>query len=142
MLDQFNDNARRTVVRAQEEARRLDHSYIGTEHLLIGFLSHRDDAAAAAPAALDLTIDAVREQVEQIVGRGSEKPGTHLVFTESAKLAIEDAIAEAFRRTQQVGPQHLLLGILERHECTAVRVLTALGADLEQARRQVIESLA
>jgi len=138
MLDQFTDDARRAVVRAQEEARRLDHSYIGTEHLLLGLLRHGDNAA---PAALDLSVDAVRQRVEQIVGRGSEKPGAHLMFTVSAKHAIEDAIGEALGRTQQVGPQHLLLGLLDRHESTAVRVLTALGTDIGQARRRVLESL-
>jgi len=139
ILQQFNDDARSAVVRAQEEARRLDHSYIGTEHLLLGLLRHGDNAA---PAPLDLTVDAVRQQVEQIMGRGSEKPGAHLPFTVSAKLAIEDAIAEALRRTQQVGPQHLLLGVLDRHEGTAVRVLITLGTDIGQARRRVVESLA
>src|SRR5262245_58510188 len=141
MLDQFTDDARKAVVRAQEEARRLDHSYIGAEHLLLGLLGNGESAAATALAAFSLSLDAVREQVEAIVGRGADQPGAHLPFTVSAKRAIEKAMAEAHRRTQRVGPQHLLLGLLDQHESTTVRVLAALGTDIDQARQRVVESL-
>jgi len=139
MLDQFTDDARRAVVRAQEEARRLDHPYIGTEHLLLGLLGL--DASAAA-VALSVSVDAVRQQVEQLAGRGGDRPGSRLPFTVAAKQAIEGALAAASRRKQKVGPQHMLLGLLDQQDDVAVRVLVALGTDITQARQEAVESLA
>ena len=142
MLDQFTDDARKAVVRAQEEARRLDHSYIGTEHLLLGLLGDGDQSiAATALAAFGLSLDVVRERVEQMVGRGAAKPGANLMFTGPAKQAIQTAMAEAHRRTQQVGPQHLLFGLLDHDEDTSAGVLAALGTDIGQVRQRLVKSM-
>ena len=141
VLDQFTEEARKAVVRAQEEARRLDHSHIGTEHLLLGLLRDGESTAATALAGSGLSLDVIRQRVEQIIGRGADKPGAHLAFTVPAKQAIQTAMAEAHRRTQQVGPQHLLFGILDQHEDTSVRVLAALGTDIGQARQRLVESM-
>lgn len=142
MLDQFSEDGRKTFVWAQEEARRLDHSRVGTEHLLLGLLRHDQDAVATVLAASGLALDGVRRKVEQAVGRGSGTPGGHLNFTVSALQAVEDAIAEAQQGNQKVGPRHLLLGILDRQQDTAVRVLTGLGTDVGRLRQGVVESLA
>jgi ATP-dependent Clp protease ATP-binding subunit ClpC len=142
MIDQFTGGAQQAVVRAAEEARRLDHQHIGTEHLLLGILHDGQGAAATALAGFGVSLDAVRRQVEETVGRGVERSGAHLRFTLPAQQAIEYALAEAERREHSsAGAEHLLLGLLREREDTAVQVLVALGADADLAYRRVIESL-
>jgi len=142
MIERFTDGARQAVVLAQEEARRLDHQYIGTEHLLLGLLRESQSAATKALAGFGVSLDAVRRQVEETIGRGAERSSARLPFTMPAQQAMEYALAEAQRREhRQAGAAHLLLGLFHEHEDTAVRVLASLGADVDRARQQVIESL-
>src|SRR5262245_43572266 len=142
MIEQFTGGAQRAVVRAAEEARRLDHQHIGTEHLLLGILHDGQGAAATALAGSGVSLDAVRRQVEEAIGRGVGRSGAHLPFTMPAQQAIEYALAEAQRRAHGgASAEHLLLGLLQDRDDTAVHVLVALGADADLAHRRLIESL-
>jgi predicted enzyme related to lactoylglutathione lyase len=133
MFERFTDEARRTVVLAQEEARRLDHDYIGTEHILLGLLRAPDGVAARVLGGLDITADAVRGEVERIIGRGSTPPSGHIPFTPRAKKILELALREALRRADDfIGAEHLLIALLREGEGVAARVLVTLGADLER----------
>ncbi len=142
MFDRFTDGARRAIVLAQDEARRLNHSYIGTEHLLLGLLREGQGVAATALEVLGVSLDGVRRQVEETIGRGAKIPGAHLPFTPPAKEAIERSLQEAMRlEHRHLGTEHLLLGLLQEDGDTAIQILVALGTDADRARRQVLESL-
>jgi hypothetical protein len=139
MFERFTDQSRRAVVLAQEEARRLDHNYIGTEHLLAGL---RLEDRGAAPRALEsagITLGAVRAQIEALVGRGQLPPSGHIPFTRPAKKCLELALRESLELGHNfIGTGHLLLGLMSEDDCVAVRVLGELGADLAQLRARVI----
>jgi ATP-dependent Clp protease ATP-binding subunit ClpC len=139
MFERFTDRARRVLVLAQEEARLLDHNFIGTEHLLLGLISERDGVAAQALGAMGITLDRVRERVQETIGLsalGSERGQPP--FTPRAKKVLELSLREALELgSSYIGPEHILLGIVREGEGVAAQVLQSLGADLPGVRRQV-----
>ncbi len=140
MFERFTDRARRVVVQAQEESRRLNHSYIGTEHLLLGVLREDQGSAAAALASLEVGLDPAREQVAEIVGRGQQTPSGHIPFTPRAKKVLELSLRESVRLGHPyIGPEHILLGVLAEGHGVAVEVLRVLGAPPERIRARVLE---
>jgi ATP-dependent Clp protease ATP-binding subunit ClpC len=142
MFERFTDRARRVVVLAQEEARRLDHSYIGTEHLLLGLLREGDGVAARALSAMRISLDEVRREIEEIIGRGSQAPSGHIPFTPRAKKVLELSLREAQQLGHTyIGTEHLLLGLIREGEGVAAQVLVTLGADLDRVRQQVVQLL-
>src|SRR5262247_1129945 len=143
MFERFTERARRVVVFAQEEARDLNHDYIGTEHLLLGLMRDTDSVAARALRGLDIGQDAAREQVIEIIGRGQRSPSGHIPFTPRAKKVLELSLREALQLNHNyIGTEHILLGLIREGEGVAAQVLVKLGADLNRARQQVIQLLA
>ena len=142
MFERFTDRARRVVVLAQEEARMLDHNYIGTEHILLGLIGEGEGVAAKALESLGISLEAVRQEVEEIIGRGQQAPPGHIAFTPRAKKVLELALREAQQLGHNyVGTEHILLGLIREGEGVAAQVLVKLGADLERVRQQVIQLL-
>jgi ATP-dependent Clp protease ATP-binding subunit ClpC len=142
MFERFSDQARRSVVLAQEEARRLNHNYIGTEHILLGLLHEGENVAAKALQALGITLEGARQQVEEIIGRGHEDPSGQIPFTPRAKKVLELSLREAIHfHHDYIGTEHILLGLLREGEGVAVQVLARLGADLNEVRLRVIQLL-
>jgi hypothetical protein len=142
MFERFTDRARRVVVLAQEEARLLNHDYIGTEHILLGLIHEGDGVAARTLTALDISLDAVRAQVEEIVGQGERPPGGHIPFTPRAKKVLELSLREALALGHNyIGTEHILLGLIREGQGVAAEVLVKLGADHDRVRQQVIELL-
>ena len=142
MFERFTDRARRVVVLAQEEARRLDHNHIGTEHLLLGLLREGDGVAARALSALHISLDQARLEIEGIIGRGRRPSSDHIPFTPRAKKVLELSLREAQQLGHAyIGTEHLLLGLLREGEGVAAQVLVTLGADLNRVRQQVIQLL-
>jgi len=140
MFERFTDEARRVVVLAQEEARMLDHNYIGTEHLLLGLIREGDGVAAKALGRLGIRLEVVRQQVEKIIGRGQQARSGHIPFTPRAKRILELSLREALQLGHNyIGTEHILLGLAREGEGVAAQVLVRLGADLNRVRRQVIE---
>jgi len=140
MFERFTDRARQVVVLAQEEAKRLDHNYIGTEHILLGVLRERDGAAAKALESLDISLDAVRQQVEEIIGRGQQAPSGHIPFTPRGKKVLELSLRESQQLGHNyIGTEHILLGLIREGDGVAPQVLVRLGADLNRVRQQVIQ---
>ena len=138
MFEGFTDQARRVVVLAQEEARRLNHNYIGTEHLLLGLLREGDGVAAEALEWLGISLEAVRAQVEEMTGQGLRAPTGHIPFIPPAKQALELSLQEALQLGHNhVGAEHILLGVSRQGEGGAAQVLAAVGADDAQVREQV-----
>jgi hypothetical protein len=143
MFERFTDRARRVVVLAQEEARLLDHNSIGTEHLLLGLMRVDDGVAVTALRSLDVSLDAVRVEVEQIIGRGTAPPEGHIPFTPRAKKVLEMSLREALQLAHNyIGTEHILLGLLREGEGVGAQVLVQLGADLGTVRHTVITLLA
>jgi ATP-dependent Clp protease ATP-binding subunit ClpA len=143
VFERFTDRARRVVVLAQEEARLLNHDFIGTEHLLLGLIDEGEGVAAQALGALGVRLDAVRAKVEEVVGQGESTPSGHIPFTPRAKKVLELSLREALQFGHKyIGTEHLLLGLLREGEGVAATVLVGLGADLESVRQKVIELLA
>ena len=143
MFERFTDRARRVVVLAQEEARELGHNYIGTEHILLGLLREPEGAAAQALEALGIGLDAVRQQVRQIIGQGEGTTlPSHIPFTPRAKKVLELSLREALQLGHNyIGTEHILLGLIREGEGVAAQVLVKLGADLNRVRQQVIMTL-
>jgi len=142
MFERFTERARRAVVLAQEEARKLDHGYIGTEHLLLGLIREDEGVAAKALEALGISLKAVREQVVARVGRGQRPPTGHIPFTERAKRVLELSLRESGQLGHRyIGTEHILLAIVREGDGVAAQVLTGLGADPGRVRQQVIELL-
>jgi ATP-dependent Clp protease ATP-binding subunit ClpC len=141
MFERFTDRARRVVVQAQEEARALGHSYIGTEHILLA-LTSQGGLAVKALEELGIGPEAVRQRVEEAVERGELAMTGHIPFTPRAKTVLEHALRESrLLGHSYIGTEHLLLGLLSEGEGVGARVLTGLGADLNQAREQVTRIL-
>ena len=138
MFERFTDESRRAIVLAQEEARQLNHDRIGTEHVLAGLLREERGATARALEASGVTLEAVRQQIEALAGRGQAPPDGHISFTPRVKKGFELALHEALRLGRHIGTGHLLLGLIEQDDCVAVQVLGALGVDLQAFRAQVI----
>jgi ATP-dependent Clp protease ATP-binding subunit ClpC len=142
MFERFTDRSRRVVVLAQEAARTLNHNYIGTEHLLLGLLHEGEGVAASALRALGVSLDAARQQVEDVVGTGTSAPAGSIPFTPRAKRVLELALREALRLGHNfIGTEHILLGLLREGDGTAVQVLTRLGVSASGVRAQVVDGL-
>jgi len=142
MFEKFTDKARRVVVLAQEEAKLLNHNYIGTEHILLGLIHEGEGVAAKALETLGINLDAVRDQVQEIIGQGQQAPSGHIPFTPRAKKVLELSLREALQLGHSyIGTEHLLLGLIREGEGVAAQVLTRLGADTNRVRQQVIQLL-
>ncbi len=142
MFERFTDRARRVVVLAQEEARLLNHNYIGTEHILLGLIHEGEGVAAKALESLGISLEAVRKQVEEFIGQGQSSPSGHIPFTPRAKKVLELSLREALNLGHNyIGTEHILLGLIREGEGVAAQVLVKLGADLGRVRQQVIRQL-
>ena len=142
VFERFTDRARRVVVLAQEEARLLNHNYIGTEHILLGLIHEGEGVAAKALESLGISLEAVRNQVEEIIGQGGSSPSGHIPFTPRAKKVLELSLREALQLGHNyIGTEHILLGLIREGEGVAAQVLVKLGADLSRVRQQVIQLL-
>src|SRR6266516_4630219 len=142
MFERFTDRARRVVVLAQEEARMLNHNYIGTEHILLGLIHEGEGVAAKALESLSISLEAVRQQVEEIIGQGQAAPTGHIPFTPRAKKVLELSLREALQLgPNYIGTEHILLGLIREGEGVAAQVLQKLGADLNRVRQTVIQLL-
>jgi ATP-dependent Clp protease ATP-binding subunit ClpC len=142
LFERFTDRARRVVVLAQEEARLLNHNYIGTEHILLGLIHEGEGVAAKALESLGISLEAVRQQVEEIIGQGGSSPSGHIPFTPRAKKVLELSLREALQLGHNyIGTEHILLGLIREGEGVAAQVLVKLGADLSRVRQQVIQLL-
>jgi Clp amino terminal domain, pathogenicity island component/UvrB/uvrC motif len=139
MLERFTDRARRVVKLAEEEARMLNHNFIGTEHILLGLIHEGEGAGAKALESLGISLEAVRQQVEEIIGRGQQAPSEEIPFTRRAKKVLELSLRESLQLGHTyIGTEHILLGLLREGDGVAAQVLFKLGASLNQVRQQVI----
>ena len=142
MFERFTDRARRVVVFAQEEARLLDHDYIGTEHLLLGLLSEGEGVGARSLQALDISLLSVRARVEEVIGRGRSSPTGHIPFTPRAKKVLELSLREALQLGHNyIGTEHILLGLVREGDGVAAQVLSAAGVKLDDVRATVVAFL-
>ena len=142
MFERFTDRARRVVVLAQVEARMLNHNYIGTEHLLLGLIREEKGMAGLVLTSLGISLQAVRDGVEEVIERGRDAPTGHIPFTPRAKKVLELSLREALQLGHDyIGTEHLLLGVIREGEGVAAQVLQKLGADLSRVRLAVIEEL-
>jgi ATP-dependent Clp protease ATP-binding subunit ClpA len=143
MFQKFTDRARRVVVLAQDEARTLNHDYIGTEHILLGLIREGDGLAAKALKSLGISLEAVRREVEETVGQGPEAPSPgHIPFTAGAKKVLELSLREALQLAHSyIGTEHILLALIREGDGVAAQVLVRLGADLNRVRLQVVQLL-
>jgi ATP-dependent Clp protease ATP-binding subunit ClpA len=140
MFEKFSDRARRVVVLSQEEARLLNHNYIGTEHILLGLVHEGEGVAARALGSLNIRLDAVRREVEQIIGQGGSSPSEHIPFTPRAKKVLELSLREAIQLGHNyIGTEHILLGVVREGEGVACQVLVKLGASLPKVRARVLQ---
>ena len=139
MFERFTDRARRVVVLAQEEARMLNHNLVGTEHVLLGLIHEGEGVAAQVLESLNISLDAVRQPVEEIIGQGQAMPTGHIPFTPRAKRVLELSLREALQLGHNyIGTEHILLGLIREGEGIAAQVLQKLGADLNRVRQAVI----
>lgn len=142
MFERFTDRARRVVVLAQDEAKMLNHNYIGTEHLLLGLIHEGEGVAAKALEQLGISLEAVREKVEEMIGHGQSEPRGHIPFTPRAKKVLELSLREALQMNHSyIGTEHILLGLIREGEGVAATVLIKLGADLNRVRATVLQLL-
>jgi ATP-dependent Clp protease ATP-binding subunit ClpC len=142
LFERFTDRARRVVVLAQEEARMLNHNYIGTEHILLALSREAEGVAAKALESLDISLEAARQKVAEIIGQGQAAPTGHISFTPRAKKVLELAFREAMQLGHNyIGTEHILLGLIREGEGVGAEVLQRLGADLNRVRQTVIQIL-
>jgi len=142
MFEYFSDKAIKAVMLAQEEARRLGHNFVGTEQILVGLMSEGTSVAAKTLKAQGLVLREVQKEVEAIIGRGSGFLPVEIPFTPRAKRIFETAMKEARQMgNNYIGPEHILLGLLQDHEGVASKVLENLGVDRSQVRTEVIRAL-
>jgi ATP-dependent Clp protease ATP-binding subunit ClpA len=142
MFERFTDRARRVVVLAQEEARMLNHNYIGTEHILVGLLREDGGVAGGGLESLGISVDAVRQQVKEMIGTGGQAPSGHVPFTPRAKKVLELSLRESLQLGHDyIGPEHIMLGLIREGDGVAAQVLVILGADLNRLRQQVLQRL-
>src|SRR5580700_2548666 len=142
MFERFTDRARRAVVEAQEEARTLSHNYLGTEHILLGFIREGEGTGAKALESLGISLDTVRQQVQEIIGQGQHAPSGHIPFTPQAKKVLELSLSESKALGHHyIGTEHILLGLIREGDGVAAQVLVKLGADRIRVRQQVIQLL-
>ncbi|MCL2787595.1 MAG: ATP-dependent Clp protease ATP-binding subunit [Micrococcales bacterium] len=144
MFERFTDRARRVIVLAQEEARQLNHNYLGTEHILLGLIHEGEGVAAKALESANLTLEGLRSGVQDAIGEGQQAPsGSHIPFTPRAKKVLELTLREALQLGHNyIGTEHILLGLIREGEGVAAQVLVKLGVDLNRLRQQVVELLA
>jgi ATP-dependent Clp protease ATP-binding subunit ClpA len=142
MYERFTDRARRVVALAEDEARRLNHNHIGTEHILLGLIHEDDGVAAQTLESLGVSLAAVRQQVEMIIGQGREAPRGRIPYTPRARKALELSLREALQLGHHhIGTEHILLGLVREGKGAAAQMLVKLGADLNRVRQQVIQLL-
>jgi ATP-dependent Clp protease ATP-binding subunit ClpC len=142
MFERFTDRARRVVVQAQQEARNLDHNYIGTEHILLGLVHEGNGVAAKALESLGISLETVRQRVEEVIARGEYASSGHIPFTPQAKKLLELSLRETRSLGHTyIGTEHILLALIRQGDSVAAQVLTGLGADLNAVREQVIRLL-
>ncbi|MGJ6979853.1 ATP-dependent Clp protease ATP-binding subunit [Aestuariimicrobium soli] len=142
MFERFTDRARRVIVLAQDEAKLLNHNYIGTEHILLGLIHEGDGVAAKALDQMDISLEAVREQVEEMIGPGQTAPSAHIPFTPRAKKVLELSLREALQMNHSyIGTEHILLGLVREGEGVAAQVLIKLGAEQNRVRNTVLQLL-
>src|SRR2546423_3226978 len=142
MFERFTDRARRVLVLAQEEARLLNHNFIGTEHILLGLIHEGEGVAAKALESLGISLEAVREKVEETIGPAGSSTTGSPPFTPRAKKVLELSLREALQLGHNyIGTEHMLLGLVREGEGVAAQVLVNLGADLSRVRQQVIQLL-
>ena len=142
MFERFTDRARRVVVLAQDEAKLLNHNYIGTEHILLGLIHEGDGVAAKALEQMNISLEAVRDEVEEVIGQGQTPPQGHIPFTPRAKKVLELSLREALQMNHSyIGTEHILLGLVREGEGVAASVLIKLGADLNRVRNTVLQLL-
>jgi ATP-dependent Clp protease ATP-binding subunit ClpC len=142
MFERFTDPARRVVVFAQDEARRLNHVHIGPEHLLLGVVREGKDAGARALASFGLTLDDTRRRVEADLPRGVQGPGSHIPFTEPAKQVLEQSLHTALQlKHKRIGTEHIVLGLAHDDAGIAAHVLTQAAGDLDHVRGEVMRQL-
>src|ERR1700723_4143396 len=143
MFERFTDRARRVVVLAQEEARMLNHNYIGTEHILLGLIHEGEGVAAKSLESLGISLEGVRSQVNEIIGQGQQAPSSgHIPFTPRAKKVLELRLREALQLGHNyIGTEHILLGLIREGDGVAAQVLVKLGAERNRVRQQVIQLL-
>jgi ATP-dependent Clp protease ATP-binding subunit ClpC len=143
MFERFTDRARRVVVFAQDEARGLNHNWIGTEHLLLAVIREGHGIGAKALESMQISLDAARQQIESMIGRGQNPVGDgHIPFTPRAKKVLELSLREALQLGHNyIGTEHILLGLIREGDGVAAQVLVSLGCDLNRARQQVIQLL-
>jgi ATP-dependent Clp protease ATP-binding subunit ClpA len=142
MFEKFTDRARRVIVLAQEEARMLNHNYIGTEHLLLGLIHEGEGVAARALESLGISLEDVRQNVVEMIGQGQQAPPGHIPFTPRAKKVLELSLRESQQLGHEyIGTEHILLGLIREGEGVAAQVLVKLGADLNRVRQQVLQLL-
>jgi ATP-dependent Clp protease ATP-binding subunit ClpA len=140
VFERFTDSARRAVVAAQEEARRLDHDFIGTEHVLLGLLGEGKGLAATVLKDSGLSLDVVRADVEEIVGPGESTPGAHIPFTPRAKKVLELSLREALQlHHNYISTEHILLGLIREGEGVATQVMELHEIDVQRVREQLVE---
>jgi ATP-dependent Clp protease ATP-binding subunit ClpC len=140
MFERFTDRARRVIVLAQEEARLLNHNYIGTEHLLLGLLHDGGGTAARALESLGVTLDAARDQVREMIGEGQQALTGHIPFTPRAKKVLELSLREALSLgDDHIGTEHLLLGLVAEADGLGAQIVARLGASRRAVRDKVIE---
>lgn len=144
MFERFTDRAKRAADDlAYAEAQLLGHNYIGTEHLLLGMIHEGDGIAAAALGSLGVSLEAVREQVQDIVGQGAHSSSGRLPYTPRGRKVLELTFHEAQQLGHSyIGTEHLLLGIVRQGDGVAVQVLVKLGVDLGYVRKAVLQALA
>ena len=142
MFERFTERARQVIVLAQDEARRLQHNYIGTEHLLLGLLREEEGMAARVLEGLDITADQVRAEVARVVGQGDEVPAGQIPFTPRAKKALERSLREALALNHKyIGTEHVLLGVVHEENSVAARILVEVGASASKVREEVLRTL-
>jgi ATP-dependent Clp protease ATP-binding subunit ClpA len=142
MLKRFTDQARRVVVLAEEEARLLEHNWIGTEHILLGLIREGGGTGARALESLGITLQPVRQEVEEIIGRGQRVPAEVISFTPRSKKVLELSLLEAMRLGHDyIGTEHILLGLVREGDGVAAQVLVKLGAGPSRVRQQVLRLL-
>jgi ATP-dependent Clp protease ATP-binding subunit ClpC len=142
MFERFTDRARRVVVLAQEEARMLNHNYIGTEHILLGLIHEGEGVAAKALESLGISLEGVRQQVEEIIGQGQQAPSGHIPFTPRAKKVLELSLREALRLHHNfIAPEHMMLGLLREGDGMAAVILADAGIDESVLRAELTKSL-
>ncbi len=140
MFERFTDRARNVVVLAQDEARMLNHNYIGTEHILLGLIHESRGIAAKALEAAGIGLEPARQRVAEIIGPGQLAPSGHIPFTPRAKKILELSLREALQLSHNyIGTEHILLGLIREGDGVAVHVLADLGADLNRLRQEVVQ---